>query len=66
VDLWVHTTLESYIIDLAAIKHQYFSKGEEIFKEESRGRLLQEIPLWINILQVEEGILLVPLANMEV
>jgi hypothetical protein len=27
VDLWVHTTLEGYIIEFAAKNHQYFSKS---------------------------------------
>jgi hypothetical protein len=64
VDFWVHNILEGYIIEFVAENHQSFSKGEEIFKEGARGRLLWEIPLWIKVLLVEEGIFSVPLANM--
>jgi hypothetical protein len=66
VDFWVQTVLEGYIIEFSAENHQYFSKEEAIFKEGARGRLLWEIPLWIKVLLVEEGMFLVPSANMAV
>jgi hypothetical protein len=53
MDFWIHTTLEFYIIEFVVENHQYFSKAEVVFHEGARGRLLQEIPLWINILLVE-------------
>jgi len=65
MDLWVHTTLESYIIEFVAEIHQAFSKSKQIFKERARGRLLRELPLWIKFLLVEEGIFSIPLVDME-
>jgi hypothetical protein len=42
-----------------------FKIHEEIFKEGARGRLLWEIPLWIKVLLVEEGMFLIPSVDME-
>jgi hypothetical protein len=66
VDFWVQTVLEGYIIDFVAKNHQAFSKSKEIFREGSRGIVLQKIPLWIKVLLVEEGMFLVPSGDMEV
>jgi hypothetical protein len=57
VDFWVQTTLEGYIIIFVLENHQSFSKAEVIFKEGSRGILLQEIPLWLKKFLAEEGML---------
>jgi hypothetical protein len=65
VYLWVHTTLEGYIIEFSIANHQYFLKEEVVFKEGAHGILLQEIPLWIKILLAEEGMFYVPLVEME-
>jgi hypothetical protein len=64
VDFWVSTTIEGYIIEFAAENHQSFSRAEEIFKKGARGRLLREIPLWINTFLVEEGMLIISLTEM--
>jgi hypothetical protein len=64
VEFWVQTTLEGYIIEFSTENHQSFSKAEAIFYEGARGRLLREIPLWMKILLVEEGMLPVPLVEM--
>jgi hypothetical protein len=64
VDFWVQITLEGYIIEFVAENHQALSKAEAIFREGSRGRLLWEIPLWIKVLLVEEGMLHVPSVDM--
>jgi hypothetical protein len=57
IDLWVSTTLEGYIIEFAAKNHHSFSCTEDIFKKDERGRLLREIPLWIKVSFMEEGML---------
>jgi hypothetical protein len=44
--------------------HQAFSKEEVVFREGARGRLLWEIPLWIKVFLVEEGMFHVPLGDM--
>jgi hypothetical protein len=64
VDLWVQTTLEGYIIEFVVENHQVFSKAEVGSREGDRGRLLREIPLWIKVLFLEEGMFHVPLVNM--
>jgi hypothetical protein len=65
VDLWVDTTLEGYIIDFAMENHQSFSREEVIFKKGACKIILLEIPLWINVFLVEEGMLIVPSSEME-
>jgi hypothetical protein len=57
IDFLVSTTLEGYIIEFAAENHQYFSHTEVIFKKYIRGRLLREIPLWIKVFLMEEGMM---------
>jgi hypothetical protein len=57
IDFWVNTTLEGYIIEFAAQNHQYFSRAEEDFKKGARRIMLREIPLWIKVFLMEEGIL---------
>jgi hypothetical protein len=64
VDFWVSTTLEGYIIEFAAENHQSFSRAEEIFKKGARGRLLREIPLWIKVFLMEEGMLIMSPTEM--
>jgi hypothetical protein len=64
VDFWVNTTLEGYIIEFAAENHQYFSWAEEIFKKGAWGRLLREIPLWIKVFLMEEGMITIPSTEM--
>jgi hypothetical protein len=56
----VQNTLEGYIIEFATENHQTFLKEEAVFRDIARGRMLQEIPFWINILLVEEGMFPVP------
>jgi hypothetical protein len=57
VDFWVSTTLAGYIIEFAYENHQYFSRVEVYFKKDARGRILIEIPLWIKVFLMEEGML---------
>jgi hypothetical protein len=57
IDFWVSTTLEGYIIKFAAENHRYFSRADAIFKKYTRGILLREIPLWIKVFLIEEGML---------
>jgi hypothetical protein len=64
VDFWVSTTLEGYIIKFLAENHQSFSRAEEIFKKDAKGRLLREIPLWIKVFFVEEGMLIMSPTEM--
>jgi hypothetical protein len=64
VDFWVSTMLEGYIIEFAAENHQYFSWAEEIFKKGVRGRILREIPLWIKVFLIEEGMLIMSLTEI--
>ena len=66
VDFWVSTTLEGYIIEFAAENHQYFSWAEEIFEKGTRGRILREIPLWIKVFLMEEGMLIMSPNKMAV
>jgi hypothetical protein len=65
VDFWVHMTLEGYIVEFAAENHQYFSRVEEIFKKGVCDRLLREIPLWIKVFLMEEGMITIPSTEME-
>jgi hypothetical protein len=64
VDFWVDMTLERYIIEFAVENHQYFSWEEVIFNKGARGILLKEIPLWIKVFLVEEGMLIFPSSKM--
>jgi hypothetical protein len=64
MDFWVNTTLEGYIIKFVVENHQYFSRAEAIFKKYSRGRFLREIPLWIKVFLVEEGMLIMSPTEM--
>jgi hypothetical protein len=57
IDFWVNTTLEGYIIEFAVENHQSFSRAEADFKKYARGILLREIPLWIKVFLMEEGML---------
>jgi hypothetical protein len=66
MEFWVQIVLEGYIIEFSAENRQAFSKDEAIFKEGSRGRLLREIPLWLKVLLVEEGIFPIPSSDMVV
>jgi hypothetical protein len=65
VDFRVNTNLEGYIIGFAAENHQSFSREELDFKKYVRGRLLREIPLWIKIFLMEEGILTISPTEMK-
>jgi hypothetical protein len=55
IDFWVNTTLEGYIIEFVAKNHQSFSQEKVDFKKDARGILLREIPLWIKVFFMEEG-----------
>jgi hypothetical protein len=66
VEFWVKIVLEGYIIKFSIENHQSFSKAEAVFKEGVRGRLLREIPLWLKVLLVEEGMFFVPSGDMVV
>jgi hypothetical protein len=64
VDFWVRTTLEGYIMEFAVENHQYFSHVEEISKKCAHDRLLREIPLWIKVFLMEEGMITIPSTEM--
>jgi hypothetical protein len=64
VYFWVKTMLDGYIIEFFVENHQSFLKEEVVFYEGPRGRLLREIPLWMKILLVEEGMFHVPSGEM--
>jgi len=55
--------LEISFVAFVAKNNQAFPKAEAIFREEARGTLLQEIPLWIKVLLVEEGMFPLPLGG---
>lgn len=57
VDLWVQYTLEGYIVEFAAKCYQYFSKVKDAFRSGLRGGLLRDIPLWIQALMVDKGLM---------
>jgi len=57
-------TLEGYIIEFATENHQSFSHAEEIFKKGACNRLLREIPLWIKVFLMEEGMINIPSNEM--
>jgi hypothetical protein len=57
INFWVNTMLEGYIIEFAIENHQYFSREEENFKKDARGIMLREIPLWIKVFLMEEGMM---------
>jgi hypothetical protein len=54
-----------YNIEFAAKNHQYFSRVEEIFKKGARDKLLREIPLWIKVFLMEEGMITIPSTKIE-
>jgi hypothetical protein len=64
VYFWVNTTLEGYIIEFAIENHQSFSRVEADFKKDVRGILLREIPLWIKVFLMEEGMLTISPTKM--
>jgi hypothetical protein len=45
------------VIEFVAENHQYFSWAEADFKKDTRGRMMREIPLWIKVFLMEEGML---------
>jgi hypothetical protein len=57
--------LEGYIVEFVAENHQSFSRVEEIFKKGASDRLLREIPLWIKVFLMEEGMITIPSNEME-
>jgi hypothetical protein len=59
-------TLEGYIIEFTVENHQSFSQEEEIFKKRVRDRLLRETPLWIKAFLMEEGMIPIPLTELEI
>jgi hypothetical protein len=58
-------TLEGYIIEFAAENHQYFSCMQKKFSRKVHDRLLREIPLWIKVFLMEEGMITIPSTEME-
>jgi hypothetical protein len=56
--------MEGYIVEFAYENHQYFSCVEEIFKKGAQDRLLREIPLWIKVFLMEEGMITIPSIEM--
>ena len=48
VDLWVEITLTGHILEFPEKNSQSTSKDEEKIIRGARGRLLKEVPLWIN------------------
>jgi len=64
VDFWVKTTMEGYIVEFSAENYQSFSKAEAMFGFKLRGRLMMEVPLWIKMFMVEEGLLPSPKTEM--
>ena len=61
----MRTTVEGYVVEFAAKSYQSYSKVEAVFNSELRGELIGEIPMWIKMLLVEEGILSLAAARME-
>lgn len=57
IDFWVQTTLEGYVDEFTIEIYQSFSKANVMFWTELRGKLHKEIPLWIKVLMVEEGLI---------
>jgi hypothetical protein len=45
-------------------KYQYLSKEEVVFEKGAQGKLIWEIPLWIKIFLVEEGLFPFTLVDM--
>jgi hypothetical protein len=64
MDFWVDTTMEGYIIEFTAENHLSFSQEKVIFKKGVQKILIREIPLWIKVFLVEEGMLIVPSIEM--
>jgi hypothetical protein len=64
MEFWVSTTLEGYIIEFVVKNHRSFSQTEAIFKKYTRGRLLREIPLWIKVFLMKEGMMTMSLTEM--
>jgi hypothetical protein len=56
--------LDGYVIEFFVENHQSFLKQEAVFCEGPRGRLLWEIPMWMNILLAKEGMIFVPSREM--
>lgn len=57
VDFWVQTTIEGYMVEFAAERYQSYSKADVVFKSGLRVKQLKEVPLWIKMLMVEEGLI---------
>lgn len=51
------TTVEGFVVEFVVDVYQSFSKAKKELKRAARMRLVKEIPTWINMLLVEEGIL---------
>lgn len=45
------------MIEFTVESYQSFSKADVVFKSGLRGIFLKEVPLWIKILMVEEGLI---------
>jgi len=58
--------VEGYMVEFAAESYQYFSKAEPVFDSRLRGELIREVPTWIKMFMVEEGLLLLTTTGMEV
>lgn len=56
--------MEGYIVEFVAESYQYFSKAEVVFGSGLRGRLMKEVPTWIKMFMIEEGLIPSPIAGM--
>jgi hypothetical protein len=57
IDFWVENFIERYIVKFIVELCKDFSKDGEEFHRGAHGILLKEIPLWMKMLLVEEGML---------
>ena len=57
--------MDGYIVEFAAECYQYFSRAEDTFRSGLRGKLLNEIPLWIKALMIDKGLMGFQKAEME-
>ena len=54
------------MVEFATESYQYFSKANVVFRAGIRGKLLTEVPLWIKIMMVEEGLIPFQVSRMTV
>jgi len=57
IDFWFSWVKEGYIIEIVVKYIDSFSEVERTFVKGPQKRLLEEIPLWINMLFMEKGMM---------